>query len=112
MFREVLSIRYVVISDQATRHYMPERMTLNWDLLISSGDAERAKADLQTAGAHTFRPLRIPGFSCRMPDGLLVDLLESEAETLAVVAVHLPEAVEDLRALADLGKRERPNGSS
>ncbi len=29
---------------------MPERMTLNWDLLISPGDAERAQADLQAAG--------------------------------------------------------------
>jgi hypothetical protein len=37
---------------------------------------------------------------------------ESEAETLAVVALHLPDAVEGLRAVAELGKRERLGRSS
>jgi len=74
-FSEFLSVPFAVVGGQATKLYMPERTTLDWDLLVHEGDEELARLQLSSAGAVDFRNLNIADFSCRLPGSVPVDVL-------------------------------------
>jgi hypothetical protein len=75
----VISTPFVVIGGVATRLYAPERMTDDLDVLISVDDAPLFYEELTQAGASHIGPLAIPGNSWRLPNGTLLDVLESDA---------------------------------
>ena len=68
-------IPYVLIGGLATRLYMPERMTLDVDVLIHGDDHDAAGRALAKNGAVSIGPLSIGGSSWRLQQGGVVDLI-------------------------------------
>ncbi len=75
----VVQSPFVVIGGVATRLYAPERMTDDLDVLIAAASAPDFYGELTQAGAKRIGPLSIPGSSWRLPNGTLLDVLESVA---------------------------------
>ncbi len=69
------AIRYVIVGGLATALYMPERMTLDTDLLILSEDLAAAETRLGKSGCERMGGLAIGGSSWRLPGGRNLDLL-------------------------------------
>ena len=82
-FTGMFSVPFAVVGGQATKAYMPARHTLDWDVLVHRDDLDRARRDLESAGAHSFRSLTIPRFSCRLAGGEPVDVVSGEAGWVA-----------------------------
>ena len=72
-------VEFVVVGGLATRLYMPERMTLDTDILVRPDDAARAEAALRDAGYEKIGPLTIGGSTWRMPDARSLDLVAFDA---------------------------------
>ncbi len=68
-------IRWAVVGAVATRAYMPERMTSDFDILVHHHDGDAALARLNDAGFEVASELSIPGFMLNAPDGTEIDLL-------------------------------------
>ena len=83
MFRDILSVPYALIGGQATKSYMPERSTLDWDVLIDASDLDQARSDIVAAGAVGIRPLTIVGFGCRLQDSTMLDVIADDGEWVA-----------------------------
>ena len=66
---------FVVVGGLATRPYMPERMTLDADVLVLPGDVPTAEDVLREAGGTREGLLAIGGSTWRMPDGRPIDLV-------------------------------------
>jgi hypothetical protein len=69
---------FVVVGAVATRLYMPERATVDVDVLIRPQDSAVVSADLQAAGAERIGDLAIGGSTWRLPDGTMLDVIESD----------------------------------
>ncbi len=69
---------FVVVGGIATRMYMPERMTLDLDILIKSEDSELIYQDLKNANAKKIGNLSIPGTQWQLLDNTSLDVLEGE----------------------------------
>ena len=67
--------RWAVVGDVATRAFMPERMTGDFDILVHHQDGDAALARLREAGYHVASELSIPGYMLNAPDGTEIDLL-------------------------------------
>lgn len=80
---------FVIVGGVATALYMPERMTLDLDLLVESSHAEAFSAELLARRFVRESPLAFGGSRWRAPDGDRLDVLES-AESWVVDAVRLP----------------------
>jgi len=74
----IVQTPFVIVGGVATRLYAPERMTEDLDVLIAAEDAGRFYAELQQGGGQRQGRLTIPGSHWRLPDGSLLDVLESE----------------------------------
>ncbi len=72
-------VRFVVVGGLATRLYMPPRMTLDTDILVSGDDLHRAAAALRSAGYRREGPLSIGGSSWTAPGGQCLDLIAGNA---------------------------------
>lgn len=70
-------IRWATVGGVATRHYMPERATVDLDILITVEDAPVARERLQRAGYQYLQELAVGGSAWRSPEGIEVDVLES-----------------------------------
>ena len=70
----LITVPYVIIADVATRLYMPERMTLDLDILIHYSQADRLYQDLGTK-AILIGELSIGGTSWELPDKTVLDIL-------------------------------------
>ena len=68
-------IRWAVVGAVATRAYMPERMTRDFDILVHYLDGDAALARLYEAGYHLASELSIPGHMLNAPDGTEIYLL-------------------------------------
>lgn len=68
-------IRWAVVGAVATRAYMPERMTSDFDILVHHHDGDAALARLNDAGYEVASELSIPGYMLNAPDGTEIDLL-------------------------------------
>jgi hypothetical protein len=75
MFHEIFSVPYALIGGQATKFYMPERTTLDWDVLVDANDLEQARSDVENGGAVAMRPLTIDGFTCRLNNAVTLDVI-------------------------------------
>lgn len=71
---------FVVVGDIATRLYMPERMTLDLDILILAEDAPLIYQDLELAGSQRIGELSIAGSQWQLSDGTSLDVIESTAD--------------------------------
>lgn len=69
---------FVVVGGVATRLYMPERMTLDLDILIKAQDSFLIYEDLQQANGEKIGNLSIGGSQWKLPDNTLLDVLEGE----------------------------------
>ena len=80
---------FVVVGGIATRLYMPERMTLDVDVLVLPEDAASLYRELEQAGCQQRDTLAIGGTTWELPDGTLLDVIES-GEQWARDAVQHP----------------------
>lgn len=70
-------IRWATVGEVATRHYMPERATVDLDILIAAEDAPAARERPQRAGYQYLQELTGGGSAWRSPEGVEVEVLES-----------------------------------
>ncbi len=80
-------VAFVIVGGLATRLYMPERMTLDTDILVMPGDRPAAETALRGAGAENKGPLTIGGSAWRLSDGRRLDLVAID-EPWTDAAVH------------------------
>lgn len=76
----ITQTQYVIVGGIATRLYMPERMTLDLDILVLTENAQSLYAELEKAGSRKVGELAIPGSQWELPDRTSLDVLESNAE--------------------------------
>ena len=74
---------FVVVGGIATRMYMPERMTLDIDILIKTEDCELVYQDLQNANSKKIGDLSISGSQWQLADNTSLDVLVGEDEWVA-----------------------------
>jgi len=86
--RAILSVPFAIIGGQATKAYMPARNTLDWDILVHLDDLDAARSELESAGAESFTILTIPGFSCRLDNGEMLDVIASNAVWVPAALAH------------------------
>jgi hypothetical protein len=67
---------FVIVGGVATRLYMPERMTLDLDILVKTEDATLIYQDLKEANSIKIGDLSIPGSQWKLADGTSLDILE------------------------------------
>lgn len=72
-------VPFVVVGGLATRRYMPERMTLDTDILVLPDDLAAVETALRQANAEKEGPLTVGGSTWRLADGRRLDLLAIEA---------------------------------
>jgi hypothetical protein len=95
------NVPFVVVGGVATRLYMPERMTLDIDVLVSAsrlGDAEDA---LERSGCVKLGPLTVGGSTWRLPEGATLDVL-ALSEPWADAAVGNPVSTAEGLPCVDL----------
>lgn len=74
--RDLLTgLRWAVVGAAATRAYMPERMTRDFDVLLHFEDGDEALAQLQSSGFQLASERSVPGFTLQAPDGTMINLL-------------------------------------
>ncbi len=71
-------IDWAVVGAAATRLYMPERMTKDFDIAIALSDAENVRRRLAVAGYVRMGRLSIGGSRWQTPDGLQINLIEGQ----------------------------------
>ena len=75
LVKYLADVPFVVVGGLATRLYMPERMTLDIDVLISRSRLPDAEKALRKAACRKLGPLTVGGSSWRLPDGASLDVL-------------------------------------
>lgn len=79
---------FVVVGGIATRLYMPERMTDDLDILVLTEDTENIYRELIEVGSIKVGELSIGGSSWQLPDGSILDVLESQQSWVAVAIAN------------------------
>src|SRR5712692_3528465 len=72
-------IPWATVGGVATRHYAPERATIDLEVLIDRSTAPASRERLKKAGFRYVRELTVGGSTWASPDGTAVDLLEADA---------------------------------
>ena len=83
------NIPFAIVGGLATRQYMPERMTLDIDVLIRPSDLPQAEKALRDAGCRNRGPLTIGGSTWSTRDGQELDLLVRMVDGHVVHAFEL-----------------------
>jgi len=77
--REIIDpLPFVIIGGVATRLYMPERATLDLDILIKASDTAKVHQKLDQAGSQKIADLSISGTQWLLPDQTSLDVLEGD----------------------------------
>lgn len=97
-------IGWAVVGAVATRHYMPERMTSDLDVVITAADSAEARRKLKAAGFIYSGELSISGSSWTAPDGSDIDVVEGTDGWWAE-AIAQAQSNRDLQGLAILPLR-------
>ena len=87
---------FVVVGGIATRLYMPERMTDDLDILVLTEDADNIYRELTEVGSIKVGELSIGGSSWQLPDGSILDVLESQQSWVAVAIANPNTAPDNL----------------
>jgi len=85
---------FVVVGGVATRLYMPERMTLDIDILVKSDEAQLVYQDLVRANSQRIGELSIQGSQWQLEDGTSLDVLEGTASWV-IEAISNPNYAPD-----------------
>ncbi len=80
---------FVVVGVVATRLYMPERITVDFDILILATDAAVLQQELSQAHCQQVGTLAVGRTTWRLPNASLLDVLESD-EPWARAAIAQP----------------------
>ncbi len=75
-------LNWAVVGAVATRLYMPERATLDFEIIIHAVDGKEARRKLSAAGFIYRGELSVGGSSWTTPEGESVDVLESKDKWL------------------------------
>jgi hypothetical protein len=86
--------RFVLVGGLATRLYMPERTTLDTDILVLAEDQAAAEQELAAANCRKLDELAIGGSSWTLPDGTTLDVIVSDAPW-AREAIERPTSTAD-----------------
>lgn len=73
----ILQAPFVIVGGIATRLYMPERNTLDLDILVLAEDAPLIHKDLERAKSKRIGELSIPGSQWQLSDGTSLDVIEA-----------------------------------
>jgi hypothetical protein len=73
--RYLPGIRFAVVGGLATRLYMPERMTLDADILVSMDTLDRVEEALDGGGSIRRGALSVGGSTWSLPDGTPLDVI-------------------------------------
>lgn len=92
---------FVVVGGVATRLYMPERMTLDMDILVKAEDARLVYQDLVKANSQKVSDLSIQGSQWQLEDGTSLDVLEG-TENWVAQAIQTPNYAPDGLPIIDL----------
>lgn len=92
---------FVVVGGVATRLYMPERMTLDIDILVKAEDAQLVYQDLLKANSQKVSELSIQGSQWQLEDGTSLDVLEGTGNWVAK-AIQTPKYAPDGLPIIDL----------
>ena len=92
---------FVIVSGVATRLYMPERMTLDLDILVKAEDAQLIYEDLYRAKGQKIGVLSIAGTQWRLADGTSLDVLEFDGDWVTE-AINSPNYAPDGLPVVDL----------
>ena len=87
---------FVVVGGIATRLYMPERMTEKIEILVLTEDADNIYRELAEAGSIKVGELSIGGSSWQLPDGSILDVIESQQPWVAVAIANPNTAPDNL----------------
>lgn len=68
-------VSFVIVGGLATRLYMPERMTLDVDILVRVEDFPAAEEALRSTRCDRLGPLTVGGSSWRLPGGDVLDVV-------------------------------------
>jgi len=85
---------FVIVGGLATRLYMPERLTLDLDILVLTQQASQLYHELEQAGSRRVGKLNIEGSQWELPDGTSLDVLEAQAHW-ATEAIATPNPAPD-----------------
>lgn len=77
--RLIRETRFLLVGGLATRHYMPERTTLDTDILVLAGDQDAVERELAAAGCQKLGVLAISGSTWALPNGAPLDVVISDA---------------------------------
>jgi hypothetical protein len=91
---------FAIVGGVATRLYMPERMTLDLDILVKAEDAKLVYRDLAKANSKKIGELSIPGSQWQLEDGTSLDVLEGEASWVKAAIQHPNYAPDGLPVIA------------
>jgi hypothetical protein len=80
--------QFVIVGGVATRLYMPERMTLDLDILVKAEEARLVYQDLIEANSQKIGELTIPGSQWQLEDGTLLDVLEGKDDWVHTAIQH------------------------
>lgn len=86
--------RFLLVGGLATRHYMPERTTLDTDILVLAGDQVAAERELSAGGCRKLGTLAIGGSTWELPNGATLVVVISDAPW-AREAMESPLQTED-----------------
>jgi len=89
MSLEQIQTPFVIVGGVATALYMPQRLTLDLDILVVPDQAARLHAELRRLGYTLRGQLAFGGTSWQAPEGDVLDVLESD-EAWAQTAVREP----------------------
>jgi len=92
---------FVIVGGVATRLYMPERMTLDIDILVKAEDARLVYQDLIKANSQKISELSIQGSQWQLEDGTSLDVLEGTGNWVAK-AIQTPNYAPDGLPIIDL----------
>jgi hypothetical protein len=91
-------VTWAVVGAVATRHYMPERVTKDIDVLVATADSKVTRQKLKAAGFTYKGELSIGGSQWISPDGQELDVLEG-AESWWSQALQEAQSNRDLQGL-------------
>jgi len=79
---------FVIVGATATRLYMPERMTLDLDILVLAKSTAAVEQELDRSGCRREGILAIGGSTWRLPDGTYLDVLTSDERWAEDAILH------------------------
>lgn len=92
--------RFLLVGGLATRHYMPERTTLDTDILVLAEDQAAVELELVAAGCRKLGVLAIGGSTWTLPNGMTLDVVISDAPWAQEAIEHPQQTVDQIPVIA------------